>query len=68
MDLPKIVMEDDLLPPAEPMDEEDRELVIYECYGLLGRILSRTNPNWLQSEGSRLLERIERSMSWHRLH
>ena len=68
MELPKTLMNEDLVPAAEVIDTEDAEDLLVDCYDLLGKVLERSNPKWLQSDGLKLLKRIEVSLMWHRLH
>ena len=72
MELPKkpdnIVLEEELLPAKEVLDEEDTADLIYECYDLLSRIVERSNPNWLQTEWLQLMKKLEVALSWHKLH
>jgi hypothetical protein len=70
MELPKnaIVMDEEMISAEVELDEEDQADLIYECYDLLQRVLVRTNPQWLQSEGLALTKKLEVALSWHRVH
>jgi hypothetical protein len=68
MEQPKIEIQDDLIPAQRQLDTEDAHELIYECYDLLTRILDRTNPKWIANEGNKLIERLEVTLSWHKIH
>jgi len=70
MELPKNIMEmeEELIAPKVELDEEDQADLIYECYDLLSRVLTRANPQWLQSEGLALSKKLEVALSWHKVH
>ena len=68
MELPKIVVEEELDKPEVELDEEDHADLIYECHDLLSRVMERTNPQWLQNEGLALLKKLEVTLQWHKVH
>lgn len=68
MELPKNIMNEELIAAEVELDQEETEDLIYECYHLLQRMLERTNPQWLQNEGLALAKRLEVALSWHKLH
>jgi hypothetical protein len=68
MEQPKIEVEEELIPAQSELDDEDKDDLIYECYNLLSRVLSRSNPQWLANEGGKLVERLEVVLSWHKIH
>lgn len=68
MELPKIVIEEEVETSKVELDEEDMNDLVYECHDLLSRILERSNPQWLQNEGLALVKRLEVSLQWHKVH
>lgn len=63
-----MMMEEELVPAKETLDDDARTDIIYECYDLLQRIVGRSNPQWLQSEGLALIKKLEVTLSWHKIH
>ena len=69
MELPKIVLPEEVEPAKVELDEEDEADLNYECHDLLSKILARSsNPQWLQRDGDKLLKRLEETLGWHKLH
>ena len=65
---PHQLMEPPTDPPAEELDDEDTLALIQDCYLMLGEMLLRKQPKGLHNELAKLVSRLDRSMSWHRLH
>jgi hypothetical protein len=67
MELPELQLPEPLEPPKEVLDEEDQHDLFVECYDFITQVLDRKNPLWMQSEGLKLLKRLEVTLSWHKI-
>lgn len=67
MEFPELQLPEQLEPPAETLDEEDRDGLFVDCYEFLTQVLDRKNPMWMQTEGLKLLKRLEVGLSWHKI-
>lgn len=68
MELPKMILPEQVDAAKVELDEEDHEDLIYDCHDLLSKVLARENPKWLQQAGEKLLARLEETLQWHKLH
>lgn len=50
------------------LDDEDVQDLFYDCHEFLARLLDRSNPQWVQNDGIKLLQRLEEALDWYRVH
>jgi hypothetical protein len=61
-------LSEELEPAKVELDEEDQQELLCDCHGFLAEILDRKNPQWLQAQGLKLLDRLTEVLSWHKIH
>jgi hypothetical protein len=64
---PHQLLEEELTPPKEELDEEEIEDLMLEVLLVLNQIKDRKLPKRLQSDVAYLLKKIEDAVSWHKL-
>ncbi len=62
------LIEEELEPPMETLDEEDLQDLMSEVYCVLHAVNERKLPKQLHSDVVGLLNRVEACISWHKLH
>ncbi len=50
------------------LDDEDMEELLLDCFDFVAKVTDRSNPQWLQTEGLKLRERLEEVLNWVRGH
>jgi len=61
--------EDEPIPAIDELDDEDIVTLLEDSYLLLGEILIlKRNPKWLDARAASLLDRLDKAISWVRLH
>ena len=68
MEQPKIELAEVLEEPKVVLDEEDVAYLMHDCYQFIAKMMQRNNPRALQAEGNKLVERIEETLFWHKIH
>lgn len=63
-----MVMDEQIDPPKVIIDAEDTKDLLVDCYDFLTRVLDRSNPKWISSEGDKLVKKLEEVMCWYKLH
>lgn len=68
MEQPNLQLPEELESPSVVLDEEDQQELLCDCHAFLTEILDRKNPQWLQTDGLKLLNRLSEVLSWYKIH
>jgi hypothetical protein len=68
MEHPNLEFPEELEPAKVELDEEDQQELLCDCHNFLSKVVDRKNPQWLQSEGLKLLDRLAEVVSWIKIH
>lgn len=54
-------------PPELSLDEEDTELLLYDCHEFISAVLEVARTKWQINQANELLARLDSVLSWHRI-